>query len=72
MNDELSSAGQLLAGKEGERSPQEVVRKAKLKAKTDATAGSTAKETAIAAKRDENEAHDEFYSDVLARFGIQI
>jgi len=72
MSDDLSSAGKILAGKEGERSPHDMARKAKLKVKTDATAGNTAIETTVASKRDENEAHDEFYSDVLARFGIQI
>jgi hypothetical protein len=76
MTDELSKAGKLLSGKEGERFAEvdsATLRKSKLTRHTKgATAGSAATEKAVATKCDDTANHDEFYSDVLARFGIQI
>lgn len=74
MNDELSTAGKLLSGKEGERSADSLsgpARKTKL-TRHSATAGGAATETTVATKCDDTATYDEFYSDVLMRFGIQI
>jgi hypothetical protein len=76
MSDELSQAGKLLSGKEGERSPQElagITRKSRLDRHIDlATTSSVATESVVATKCDDKETHDEYVTDVLARFGIQI
>lgn len=69
MNDEVVLAGKVLSGKEAERSPHDMAKRGKLKG---ATAGSVTTDKAVAKKNDDSEAHDEFYTDVLARFGIQI
>jgi hypothetical protein len=69
MNDDVVLAGKVLSGKEGERAPQDMAKGGKFKG---ATAGSVATDKAIATKGDDSEQKDEFYTDVLARFGIQI
>jgi hypothetical protein len=69
MSDDVVLAGKVLSGKEGERAPLDLAKGGKLKG---ATAGSVISEKKAATKGDDTEQHDEFYTDVLARFGIQI
>jgi hypothetical protein len=76
MREENSVAGQLLSGKESDRAPKELAPKTKHDRIVDmtpnATTSSVVAEKTAATKCDDNECHDEFVSDVLARFGIQI
>lgn len=69
MSDEVVLAGKVLSGKEAERAPLDTAKGGKFKG---ATAGSVGMDKAAATKTEESEQKDEFYADVLARFGIQI
>lgn len=76
MKEENSVAGQVVSGKEVERAPHDLARKSKIEHRVDmnanATTSSVALEKTSATKCDDKDGQDEFVSDVLMRFGIQI
>lgn len=74
MSDDLNTAGQVLSGKEADRKSDDLrlaARQSKLSRKKDLTTGAVVADGADT-KCDDNETQDEFFTDALARFGIQI